>query len=235
MNAYARPSHAPDPRRERLVAEHVDMARRIAMRVARRVPPWVSHDDLVAAALLGLTEAAGRYDETRGEPFVAFAERRVRGAVLDELRRGDIMPRRVRAQARKVGNAVRELEGKLGRPPEDEEVAGELGVTVDDYRENLEGLTHTALFAPEEAAATVASGDSPDGLAARRQMVSMLRSALTKLDPRDAQILSLYYVEEFSYAEIGEILGVSTSRVCQLHSRALARLRVEIGDTGEED
>lgn len=231
MRRYA--SGANDHARTALIAEHVDVAKRIALRVARNVPSWISKDDLVATAMIGLTEAADRYDAARGEPFVAFAERRIRGAVLDELRKGDILPRRVRTTARKVGNAVRVLETKLGRSPEDHEIAAELGVPLDTYREDLEMLSQVSFveLTPEDAENLRASEEtSPATHAERREMTGKLRASLDRIPKRDAQIMALYYVEELTYAEIGQVLGVSESRVCQLHSRALARLRVELDD-----
>jgi RNA polymerase sigma factor for flagellar operon FliA len=228
MNLYARTRHGRATR-DLLISEHVDIARRIALRVARRTPDWISQDDLVAAAMLGLAEAADRYDTTRGEPFLAFAQTRIRGAVLDELRRGDIMPRRVRQTARRVGKAVRELEQKLGRRPEDEEVAAALNVPVEQYRDELERLTHVAVVELDRHTEHVtAEGATADVQLERAELIGMVKQGLTRLQERDAQVLSLYHVEELSYAEIGKLLGVSESRVCQLHARALARLRVEI-------
>ena len=232
MRAYAQQTK-PDSRRDDLIVAHVEVARRIALRVARRVPDWICIDDLIAAGMMGLAEAAHRFDESRGEPFVAFAEKRIRGAVLDELRRGDIMPRRVRTKARQVGRAIRELEQTLGRPPEDEEIAAALEVPVAEYRENLSKLSHVALVevTPEIARSEAYStGDesSPRIHAERSEMLRLIEEGLHRLEERDAMILSLYYNEQFTYAEIGSLLEVSESRVCQLHSRALARLRVEI-------
>ncbi len=228
MKAYAR-QEAPAPHRDRLILEHVDMARRIALRVGRRVPDSVASDDLVAAALVGLTEAAERFDEARGQPFVAFAEKRIRGAVLDELRRGDLMSRRARNQSRKVGQAIRTLATRLGREPEDAEVAAELGVDLAHYVEELEGLTHVTSVPLEGVLADslAEDGDRADPAqgAARRELTGRLTAALRTLPERDALVLSLYYVEELSYAEIGRILGVTESRVCQLHARSMARLR----------
>jgi|SoiMethySBSTD1v2_1073268.scaffolds.fasta_scaffold705159_2 RNA polymerase sigma factor for flagellar operon FliA len=225
-----------DPARERFIAEHAEMARRIALRVARRVPDWMSRDDLVGAAMVGLAEAAERFDLGRGEPFVAFAEKRIRGAVLDELRRGDIMPRRVRAEARRVGQTIRELEHKLGRGPEDHEVAAALGVSVQHYLEELEGLAHVSFVDLEPRRDSIPGEDgSPAQEAERRQAISRLRDAMKRLKERDALVLSLYYGDDLSYAEIGQILGVTESRVCQLHSRALARLRVELDPHDEEE
>jgi len=228
MNLYAK-TRRGRVTRDLLISEHVEIARRIALRVARRTPDWVSQDDLIAAAMLGLAEAADRYDTTRGEPFLAFAQTRIRGAVLDELRRGDIMPRRVRQTARKVGKAVRDLEHKLGRRPEDEEVAGELGVPVQEYREELEKLTHVAVVELDRYAENMsADGAAADAALERAQLVGQVKQGLQRLQERDAQVLSLYHVEELSYSEIGKLLGVSESRVCQLHARALTRLRTEI-------
>ncbi len=230
MNAYAKAAAARDPERERLIAEHLEMARRIALRVARRTPDWLTPDDLVGAALIGLTEAADRYDAARGEPFVAFAEKRVRGAVLDELRRGDLLPRRARADARRVGRAIRQLEHALGRAPDDEEVAAALGVDVEHYREELAQLTHVDVIELDPAVPHAAEAPSPAAEAERAQMIGRLHACLEKIPERDAQLLQLYYVEELSYLDIGHVLGVSESRVCQLHARAIARLKAAVDD-----
>jgi RNA polymerase sigma factor for flagellar operon FliA len=236
VRAYASQAPARDPARDRLIAEHVDMARRIAVRVGRRVPSWLREDDLVGAAMIGLAEAAERFDPSFGQPFVGFAEKRIRGAVLDELRRGDLMPRRVRATARKVGETIRRLEQALGRPPEDEEIARALGVPVEEYRDEMELLTHVTCVDLDSLGEVGPANDNagPAADAERRQLVNHLRAALDSLPERDATLLSLYYVEELSYSEVGEVLGVSESRVCQLHSRALARLRAHF-DGGEEE
>ena len=233
MNLYAK-TRRGRVTRDLLISDHVEIARRIALRVARRTPDWVSKDDLIGAAMLGLAEAADRYDSSRGEPFLAFAQTRIRGAVLDELRRGDIMPRRVRQTARKVGKAIRDLEHKLGRRPEDEEVAAELGVPVQEYREELEKLTHVAVVELDRYAENMsADGATADAALERHQLVAQVKQGLQRLQDRDAQVLSLYHVDELSYSEIGKLLSVSESRVCQLHARALTRLRAEIEDEGQ--
>lgn len=229
MKGYGRPA-AGDHSRDRLIAEHAEMARRIALRIARRAPTSISPDDLVGAAHVGLTEACDRYDPDRGEPFVAFAEKRIRGAVLDELRRGDPLSRRDRWAARRVGAALRVLEMRLGRPPEDEEVAAELGVSIEEYRNDLEELPRLSFVSLGDNEVGADAGPGPESQLSRIEAIARVRAALDRLPARDAQLLSLYYVEEFSYAEIGEVLGVSESRICQLHARALARLRVELDD-----
>jgi RNA polymerase sigma factor FliA len=221
--------------RDRLISEHVEIARRISMRMARRCPDWIAREDLVAAGMLGLTEAAERYDATRNEPFLAFAEKRIRGAVLDELRRGDIMPRRARQMARKIGATIHELEKQHGQPPSDEQVAAALGVTLEAYRSNLEHLVHVTVGALEHddstASALVSRERCPETGAARQQALGRVRAALSTLDQRDILVLGLYYNEELTYHEIAQVVGVTTSRVCQLHGRAISRLRVEIEAT----
>ena len=229
MKAYAQQLRPSAPERDRLIAEHVEVARRISMRMARRCPPWVSSEDLVSAAMVGLAEAADRYDASRPEPFVVYAEKRIRGAVLDELRRGDIMPRRLRQQARQIGRTIDRLEQTHGAPPSDETIAAELGVTVEQYREELEQLVHVTISPLEEddpSLPRAASG--PDQVAERRQLLTQLKTALAAMDERDRQILVLYYQEELTYHDIAEVLGVTVSRVCQLHGRAIARLRTRL-------
>jgi len=231
MKAYAQQARRPIAERDRLIASHLEIAKRIALRMARRCPSWISSDDLVAAGMLGLAEAAERYDDTRQEPFLVFAEKRIRGAVLDELRRGDIMPRRVRQMARKVGTTIQTLEKTHGGPVEDTVVAAALGVTVEHYRADLEQLVHVTIGALDQLERTPAPGGedgSPMRQAERREVMGRIKEALTQLEQRDVLILSLYYNEELTYVEIGEVLGVTTSRVCQLHGRAIARLRAEL-------
>jgi RNA polymerase sigma factor for flagellar operon FliA len=232
MKAYTMHMQRSHAERDRLISEHIEIARRISMRMARRCPDWIAREDLVAAGMLGLTEAAERYDASRNEPFLAFAEKRIRGAVLDELRRGDIMPRRARQMARKIGATIQALEKQLGQSPSDEQVAAALGVPVDTYRQDLEHLVHVTVGALDQADDTTdalrADDSSPEAGAFRRQALGRVRHALPRLDQRDLLVLGLYYNEELTYHEIAEVLGVTTSRVCQLHGRAIARLRVEI-------
>jgi RNA polymerase sigma factor for flagellar operon FliA len=217
--------------RHQLITEHMPMARRIARKVARRMPDNIRHEDLESAALVGLCEAADRYDHTRPNApdfkgsFVAFAAKRIRGAVLDELRRGDLMPRRARSAANKLGSAVSSLERRLGRTPEENEVAKELGVSLAAFRECFAGLVPVRVVELPQASEIIDSSSSPMAELERSEAIRRVRTALGTLAERDALVLSLYYVEDFSYIEIGEVLGVSESRVCQLHARALNRLR----------
>ncbi len=239
---YRQSSIAPDQSaRNALMVEHAPMARRIAMRIARKTPDWISADDLVSSAMIGLAEAADRWDANRGEPFVGFAEKRIRGAVLDELRKGDLLPRRQRVKARQVGRTIASLEGQLGRPPEDQEIADALGVTLEHYQDELEGLTKVSFIElPEHDGADtpMVAPDAPGSPIYELEQADLMgevRKGLGRLPERDAILLSLYYVEELTYAEIGKVLGITESRVCQLHGRAMARLRAELGSDTQED
>lgn len=237
MKAYAAQLKRTDSERNALIASHVDIARRISLRIARRCPDWIAKEDLIAAGLLGLTEAAERYDASRGEPFLPFAEKRIRGAVLDELRRGDILPRRARQMARKIGHTIQELETRTGSSPSDEAVAVALGVSIDEYRTNLEHLVHVTVGALNEGEEMpgVGNDNSPESEAAHREAAAKVRVALPKLGQRDLVVLSLYYVEELTYSEVAHVLGVTPARICQLHGRAIARLRAEIESIETEE
>jgi RNA polymerase sigma factor for flagellar operon FliA len=222
--------------RDRLIADHAEVAKRIALKMARRCPSWVAREDLVSAGLLGLTEAARRYDDTRAEPFLPFAEQRIRGAVLDELRRGDMLPRRVRQTARKVAATIRQLESG-GEKATEEQIADTLGVTLENYRENLATLLHveTESIDGEGATILVDKQQSPADLAARSEMLGRVRSALDRLEQRDVTLLGLHYIEEMTFQEIATTIGITASRACQLLWRAVARLRVQLGDATMQD
>ena len=216
--------------RNQLILAHTDVARRIALKMARRCPDHVGREDLVAAGMVGLIEAADRYDDTRAEPFIAFAEFRIRGAVMDELRRGDLLPRRVRQQARKVSTAVRELESS-GKQATDENVASALGVTVDHYRTGLAHLVNVGVDPIDDKTCTLTADASmaPDEQASRSQELAQVKAALDKLEPRDVTVLGLHYIEDLTYQQIAKTLSITPSRVCQLLWRAVERLRGHLG------
>ena len=216
--------------RDQLISDHAAIAERIALKIARRCPTWMCREDLVAAGMRGLTEAAERYDASRTDAFLPFAEFRIRGAVLDELRRGDLLPRRVRALARKVVLAIRAIEAS-GEVASDQRVADRLGVSVEHYRSRLAPLVNAQLQ-PLESVTSVLVSDAmtaPDTVASQRQMLARLRGALEHLDEREARIIAYHYEEELSYQQIASIFGITGSRVCQLLARALERLRARLG------
>ncbi len=222
--------------RDHLITEYAEVAKRIALKMARRCPSWVAREDLVSAGLLGLTEAARRYDATRAEPFLPFAEQRIRGAVLDELRRSDMLPRRVRQNARKVAATIRELESRGERATEDK-IADKLGVSIESYRENLSTLLHVETESIDGDGATVLVDKqaTPAELAARSEMLRQVREALDHLEQRDVTLLGLHYIEEMTFQEIATTIGITASRACQLLWRAVARLRTQLGDKAMEE
>ena len=217
--------------RNQLIAEHTEVARRIALKMARRCPDWVAREDLVAAGMLGLTEAAERYDDSRTEPFLSFAEHRIRGAVLDELRRGDMLPRRVRQVARKISNTIRALENS-GQSASEEQIADRLGVPIEQYRNGLSHLVNVGVdpIGNDDHVMLADQRLAPDELAAHRQLIATVRAALEHLEPRDVTILGLHYLEDLTYQQIAETLRITPSRVCQLLWRAVERLRARLGE-----
>lgn len=221
--------------RDVLITEHLDMAVGMARHMARRLPPAVSGEDLESAALLGLTEAAERYDASREEPFMAFAAKRVRGAILDHLRRNDVLTRRDRQAARRVAEVARELELELGRSVSDGEIAQKMGVSDAEYHSAYAGLRDAAVVPLDDldvlssypVPGALGSGpiEMPAEMVERQQLRAALTRALGKLDERALLVLSCYYREGLTLREIGEMLGVTESRICQIHSQTLRALR----------
>lgn len=220
--------------RNRLITEHTQIATRIALKMAKRVPEWVSRDDIVAASMIGLVEAADRYDASREESFLTFAEFRIRGAVLDELRRGDMVPRRVRQLARKIASAVRKLEQQQGAQPEAEHVAGELGVSVEAYRQGLDRIACELAPLDDDQPIADTAKLPLDAQVAHNEMLRRVQEALRELDKRDVRILGLHFLDEMTFSEIAKVIGITPSRVCQLMWRAIGQLRDHLGASAEE-
>lgn len=208
--------------RSDLIVQHMDLAKRIAGKMARQVPAGLG-EDLQSAALLGLVEAAGRFDGSLGRPFAPFAAQRIRGAILDELRRGDILPRRVRQDVRRVRHLARRMEHTLGRIVEEQELATELGMDIERYRATVSGAAEMQVVSLDQVREQSMPGIESTG--SDRPSADVVNRAMTKLDARDAKIVEMHYEEEMTLAQIGKVLGVTESRVCQLHARAMRRLR----------
>ncbi|MEM9490188.1 MAG: FliA/WhiG family RNA polymerase sigma factor [Myxococcota bacterium] len=222
-------SAAPLGRAERdeLVRDHLPMAVRLARKIARRVPRQIGRDELESAAMLGLTEAASRFVPRRGEPFPAFAAKRIRGAVLDELRRHDMLTRRGREGARRLADAARAVERRAGRPATTDELAGQLGVSIAEVSQLQVRVQNPAVVSLEELhnGPATAAGEAPDEQYIRCEQRQTLHRALRSLPERDLLVLSLYYLEGLTLKQIGEVLDVSESRVHQLRTRALDKMR----------
>jgi RNA polymerase sigma factor for flagellar operon FliA len=222
--------------RDELVMQNVALVKSLAQRLAQRLPSQVQVEDLVSAGVLGLIEAAGRYKSSLGVPFQAFARRRIHGAMLDALRDLDWAPRSLRRLRRDVDSAMASERARLGREPEESEIASALGMTVAQYERALEQLRTLELAAARELDAPTADGtpllefcvdpgESAVQTIERQELRSHLAKAIGELPERERQILALYYEEELTLAEIGEVIGVCESRVCQLRGLAVTRLR----------
>jgi RNA polymerase sigma factor FliA len=227
--------------RDRLVVAHIGLVKALAQRLARRLPSQVEVSDLVSIGVLGLVEAAGRYRPSMGVPFDAFARRRVQGAMLDELRDLDWAPRSLRKLRRQVDAVIAQLRSTLGREPSEGECAQAMGMDEEKYGETLEQLRtlEVAMIrqldesGPDHQPLLELCVDpdvGPELKLQRRELRTMLADAIGTLPERERQVISLYYDEELTMAEIGAVLGVCESRVSQLRSLAIARLRSSLNE-----
>jgi RNA polymerase sigma factor for flagellar operon FliA len=236
MTTSAAPSTFPAPIRSRVERQdYVPMVRRIAMRLARRLPQHIAVADLVSAGWVGLMEAVSRSaSDMPEEEFVAYASHRVRGAMLDYLRQLDPASRQARYNSRRIAYVISKQTQLLGRTPSDEEVAAALGMEIDEYRVAAESMakanaTRLDVLDSVQLDALPAANEGPDQLAERSLLGATVTEAVSRLPKRLQQVLALYYQEGCTLREIGAVLDVSESRVCQLHSEAMNRLRVAVG------
>jgi RNA polymerase sigma factor for flagellar operon FliA len=221
-----------------VVRRHAPLVKRIAHHLMHRLPPSVQIDDLIQAGMLGLLEAARQYDGAHGASFETYAGIRIRGAMLDEVRRADWTPRSVHRKHRQVVEAIQEIERQTGREARDAEVAARLGIDIAEYHQVLLDGAACRMFSlddmREEDDSLLERCPSPDsGPAehlARERFQAALASAIDALPEREKLVVALYYDEELNLKEIGAVIGVSESRVCQIHGQAMLRLRVAIND-----
>lgn len=211
------------------------LVRRTAMRVARRVPSHITVQDLTGYGWVGLLEAFRRASpDMPTEEFEAYALYRVRGAMLDHLRAADPVTRASRATSRRLTRTVSDLQQKLGREPEEKEIAEAMGLSEDKYRNMLieldkAGMTRLELVDLDRLDGMDSEIDPPEESASRRELGAVVSEAIKKLPERLQHVLALYYIEELKLREIGEVLEVSEARVCQLHAEAVHRIRASIG------
>lgn len=225
------------------VTKYAPLVKRIAYHLISRLPPSVQPDDLIQAGMIGLLEASRNYDATQGASFETYAGIRIRGAMLDEIRRSDWAPRSVHKKARIVAEAIRAIENETGRDARDHEVAKILNVSIDEYHQILQAasgyrvMSFDDITPGEESVAeqlTDDTGTPLDGLQ-RDDFKRYLADAIASLPERERLVMALYYDEELNLREIGNVLGVSESRVCQIHSQAVLRLQSRMANWDAEE
>ncbi|MGZ4256514.1 MAG: RNA polymerase sigma factor WhiG [Gaiellaceae bacterium] len=231
--------------RDRLILTYAPLVKYVAGRLGSGLPAHVDENDLVSYGLLGLIGAIERFDPNRDIKFETYAIARIKGSIIDELRAMDWVPRSVRSRARDIERAIAELERKLHRAPNDQEISEKLGVTVDELNESLSEIGRSSIAALDELWTVSSSGGGGDQVAlidtiedtqgpepqselAQTELKEALGEAIARLPEREKLVVTLYYYEELTLREIGEVLGVTESRVSQLHTKAILRLKARL-------
>jgi RNA polymerase sigma factor for flagellar operon FliA len=235
--------------RERLILHYAPIVKYVAGRLAAGLPQTVDQADLTSNGMFGLMDALEKFDPERQVKFETYAIPRIRGAILDELRAMDWVPRSIRFKAREVEKAQADLESKLHRGPTDQEVAGHLGISLDELHEVNTQISFVSVMALEEMVGgggergearslldTLADAASADPTSALegQEMRGLLSAAINSLSEREKIVITLYYFEGLTLAEIGEILGVTESRVCQIHTKSVGNLRNSLVDRSDD-
>ena len=228
--------------REEVIKRYSPMIKYVANRIAMRLPPHIEVDDLISVGVLWLMDAISKYDSSRGAKFKTYAEFRVRGAILDELRALDWVPRSIRQKASAVEKVVRSLEAKLRRLPEDDEVAKEMDMSLDQFYRTIDETKSVPVFSLEDLGIAKESGEQQsllDCLAGKAdadpqtqirliELKEIIAKAIDTLPEKERLMVSLYYYEELTMKEIGAVLDITESRVSQIHSKAVLHLRTKL-------
>lgn len=234
-----RPSSTDD--KDRLIKSHLHMVGFLADRMVTQVPSFMTREDISSAAMLGLVDAAGRFDPGLGVMFKTFAEKRMRGAILDEVRRMDWFSRTLRKKQSRVQLAIQELTQTLGRFPEEEEIAENLELKLDDYRLMLSEISHLGCVSLHETIDDSEHGTclldnladeslvNADEMLETHELTREIAGQIDRLSEKERLVITLYYYEELTQKEIAEVLDLSEGRVSQLHSQALVKLKSSLG------
>ena len=228
--------------RDRIVLEHLPLVKAIAVRLHETLPVHVDVDDLTHAGILGLFDAASKFDPEKQVSFAGYAKHRIRGAILDSLRQLDWASRELRRRHRQMESATRNLTAELGRTPTEAETADRLGIEVDRLRQMMLEMRNVGLISADTRATDhedlpapefAGNGDTqPDAMCSREQMREVLNRAMNGLSPRYRQVVTLYYTNEMTMKEIGNILGINESRVSQIHKSALEKMNAALHTAG---
>ncbi|MEQ1814187.1 MAG: RNA polymerase sigma factor FliA [Candidatus Nitrotoga sp.] len=221
--------------KEQCLREHAPLVKRLAHQLMVKLPYSVQIDDLIQAGMMGLLDAASRYDEFHGAQFETYATQRIRGAMLDELREADWLPRGMRRDMRRIEVAISRTQQKLGRSPTETEIAKDMGIPLIEYQQMLQESRGAQLVYYEDFYGEddddfferfeFGNDDDPMDLLTNERFKAELAHAIRNLPERECKLMGMIYEQEMNLREIGEVLGVSESRVSQLHSQAVARLR----------
>lgn len=213
---------------ESLFHEHIPLVKTISYQIGMRLPPGKSIEDLIQVGMIGLLEASRAFDSGMGASFKSYASIRIRGAIIDELRKQSWMPRSIQQKSKQLTQAIQKVEGRLGRAATDREIANELNETLEDYSRNLEAIAGTSVFSLDDDS-NYLEAESGDGSPLKNIQDESLKKKLSEvisgLPDQEKLVIALYYDQELNLREIGEVLEVSESRVCQIHSQAVGRIR----------
>lgn len=226
-----------------LVIQHIDLVKRIAFHLIGRLPDSVQVDDLIQAGMLGLLESIKKYDASQGASFDTYAGIRIRGSMLDEVRRLDWTPRSVHKKSRMVATAIKEVENQTGRDAQPTEIAKHLEINIDEYHHILQDAVGCKIFSVEHLAETgdnlfanaAIDLENPEDSLEKANFQACLAKEITNLPERERLIVSLYYNDELNLREIGEVIGISESRVCQILSQAMLRLRSRLTEWAQKN
>jgi len=251
LNKKNNPEHPPvvDPdhkraKRDELILKYAPLIKYIAHHLAMRLPPHISCDVLVSAGVIGLMDAISKYDPDKNVKFKTYAEFRIRGAILDELRSLDWVPRLIRQKATQLEKTYLQLEKKYGGPVEDDVVAQELGLSLENYFGllneirgipllDMENFAHKISNLPEEDFLSFLvneKANNPSRLLCLEELKKILAQAIEQLSPKERTVISLYYYDELTLKEIGKVLGFTESRICQIHTKSILKLRSKINN-----
>jgi len=224
-------------RREELAIKYAPLVKHIAGRMAIRVPPNISREELLSAGIVGLLDALDKFDSDKGIRFKTYAWHRIKGAILDELRSMDWAPRSVRKDIRRIQDAIATLHSRLGREPDDCEIAHEIGVDIDSYHKMLSRAQGVALLSLDKVmpdgsapAFTQPATDTPSAFDVLKvkELKNIISKVLAELLQKEQLVMALYYYEELTLKEIAQVLGLTESRISQIHSKAIIRLRLRL-------
>lgn len=242
------PSKLTAAQRDKLIMEYAPLIKFIAQKIAIRLPSNIELDDLISSGVIGLMDAIEKYDPTRDNTFKTYAEFRIRGSILDELRAQDWVPRSVRDKAKLIDRTMVAMEVELGRIPSEEEVAERLGISIEEYFELVNQVRPVSLLSIDDLA-TFSNGDkksimgllessklsNPFNSLNLKTVKDIITRAIQELPEKQRLVLSLYYYEDLNLKEIGKVLRVTESRVSQLHAQAVSRLRGKLQTYFEQD